>query len=120
MAPKISHSTHINCNPKTLRFRNQQIQILKSSMAQRINQIITKKQWTCQEAGVILGATRAHVSNLRHGKIHSFSLDRLMGYLVLLGNDVKIIMKPIAKGSNKMTHNGKMVPKGRVNLEAKK
>jgi predicted XRE-type DNA-binding protein len=39
------------------------------------------------------------VSALTRGRLAGFSLDRLVRFLVLLGSDVKIVVKPRASGA---------------------
>jgi predicted XRE-type DNA-binding protein len=50
-------------------------------------------------AAEILEVDQPKVSALKRGRLAGFSLDRLVRFLVLLGSDVKIVVKPRASGS---------------------
>ena len=78
-------------------FPNRDVTALKSSLAKTVTTIIQNNDWTCKKAAELIGSTRAHISNLKHGKIRSFSIDRLVAYLVLLEHNVELQVSPTAQ-----------------------
>lgn len=49
--------------------------------------------WSQWNAAVILGVHQSTISKLRAGKLHAFTLDRLIGFLLVLDRDVAIITR---------------------------
>jgi predicted XRE-type DNA-binding protein len=66
----------------------------KAELALKITKIIERRRLTQAEAATILVVDQPKVSGLTRGWLSGFSLDRLVRFLVLLGSDVQIVVKP--------------------------
>ena len=73
--------------------------LAKAELARKIDAIIGRRGLTQAEAAEILEVDQPKVSALKRGRLAGFSLDRLVRFLVLLGSDVKIVVKPRASGA---------------------
>lgn len=62
--------------------------LAKAEVARQITNIIKKKRLTQKKAAEILGIGQPKVSALLHGKLRSFSLERLFHFLNSLGTTV--------------------------------
>ena len=67
--------------------------LAKAQLAHRITTTIARRRLTQAEAAKLLNVDQPKISALKHGRLAGFSLDRLVRFLVLLGNDVEIIVK---------------------------
>ena len=67
--------------------------LAKAELAHKITNVIERRQLTQSEAASLLDVDQPKISALRRGKLSGFSLDRLVRFLVLLGNDVQIVVK---------------------------
>jgi predicted XRE-type DNA-binding protein len=65
----------------------------KAQLALRITEIIRGRHLTQAEAADVLGATQPIVSNLLNGRLHGFSLERLVRFLNALDRDVEIVVR---------------------------
>jgi len=65
----------------------------KAELAHRITKIIERRKLTQSEAAALLEVDQPKVSALARGRLSGFSLDRLVRFLVLLGSDVRIVVK---------------------------
>lgn len=70
----------------------------KAELAHKITRIIERRRLTQAEAAEMLDVDQPKISALRRGKLSGFSLDRLVRFLVLLGNDVQIVVKAQPRG----------------------
>ncbi len=73
--------------------------LAKAELARKIGAIIERRGLTQAVAAEILEVDQPKVSALTRGRLAGFSLDRLVRFLVLLGSDVKIVVKPRASGA---------------------
>ena len=73
--------------------------LAKAELARKIGAIIERRGLTQAVAAEILEVDQPKVSALKRGRLAGFSLDRLVRFLVLLGSDVKIVVKPRASGA---------------------
>ena len=64
----------------------------KAELAHKITRIIERRRLTQTEAAEVLDVDQPKISALRRGKLSGFSLDRLVRFIVLLGNDVQIVV----------------------------
>ena len=69
----------------------------KAQLASVIYDIIKGEKLTQKKAAAVLGITQPKVSALINGRLDDFSIDRLMRFLVKLGQDVKIAVSPKKK-----------------------
>lgn len=67
--------------------------LVKARLALKISEIIHKKHLNQIEAAKILGTTQPKVSAIMNGNLSGFSLDRLIYFLTVLGQDVQIVVK---------------------------
>ena len=68
--------------------------LIKAEMAQKIGGIIRKRRLTQVQAAAVLGVDQPKVSALLCGRLSRFSIEKLMQFLLLLGRDVAITIKP--------------------------
>ena len=73
----------------------------KADLAHRIVDIIEARKLTQVQAGKVLGVDQPKVSALKRGRLADFSIERLVGFLLLLGHDVQIIVTPKPHSSRK-------------------
>ena len=65
----------------------------QKQLTAKIIEEIQRRGLTQSQAGSILGIDQPKVSALKQGHLSSFSIERLMRFLVLLGRDVEITVK---------------------------
>jgi predicted XRE-type DNA-binding protein len=68
--------------------------LAKAELARKIGMLIAKRGLTQAAAAELLKVDQPKVSARVRGRLAGFSLDRLVRFLVLLGSDVEIIVKP--------------------------
>lgn len=68
--------------------------LAKAELARKIAAQIAKQGLTQAAAADVLEIDQPKVSALVRGRLAGFSLDRLVRFLVLLGSDVEIVVKP--------------------------
>jgi len=68
--------------------------LAKAELAAKIIAEIQRRRLTQSQAAVILGIDQPKVSALRQGKLSGFSIERLVRFLLSLGRDVEITVKP--------------------------
>ena len=73
----------------------------KVDLAHRIVDIIDERKLTQVQAGKVLGVDQPKVSALKRGRLTDFSVERLVGFLLLLGNDVRITVTPKPRSSRR-------------------
>lgn len=78
------HDSHDNAGPRAVRV----------ALAREIAQIALASGQNQREISELLGTTQPRVSALLAGKVEGFSLDRLVMYLNLLGDDIHIVVLP--------------------------
>lgn len=85
-----------------LNIPNAEEYLAKSDLARQINTIINHRGLKQIEAAELLGVDQPKISAISHGQLSGFSLERLIGYLNRLDQDVKIIVK--AKPHRRLDH----------------
>jgi len=73
--------------------------LAKAELARKITETVTRRNLSQAEAAALLQVDQPKVSALTRGRLAGFSLDRLVRFLVLLGNDVEIVVKARRKSS---------------------
>lgn len=68
--------------------------MLKAHLVMFITQVIERKELTQSQAAARIGLKQPDVSKLLRGRFEGFSLERLLLFVRLLGNDVEIKFKP--------------------------
>ena len=77
--------------------------LAKAELAVKVIQEIRRRRLTQSEAAALLGVDQPKISALKQGKLSGFSIERLLRFLLLLGQDVEITIhskprsRPVAK-----------------------
>jgi len=77
-----------------LGFPNPDEMLAKSELVRQINRIIERRGLTQVAAAKLLGVDQPKVSALKRGRLTEFSVERLMRFLVALGQEVGISVRP--------------------------
>jgi predicted XRE-type DNA-binding protein len=80
---------------------NPQAARAKANLADRIVDIIAGRKLTQVQAGKVLGVDQPKVSALMRGRLTDFSIERLLRFLLLLGQDVHIAVTARRPSSRK-------------------
>ena len=75
--------------------------LAKAELARKIAKLIAKRRLTQAAAAELLNVDQPKVSALVRGRLAGFSLDRLVRFLVLLGSDVEIAVKPRSRAMSR-------------------
>jgi len=78
---------------KDLGFPNPEEALLKADLVVLITRRVRSRGISQTEAGAVLGIPQSKVSDLLRGKLRGFSVERLLGFLLKLGNDVEISVR---------------------------
>lgn len=98
-----------------LGIENSEEALAKSELARQIAKLIKKKNLTQKQAAEILGIDQPKISALIHGRLRSFSLERLIRFLNELGQDVNIMISPaIAEAERGSTWIGESPSNSRI------
>nr|ADO19073.1 transcriptional regulator [Nostoc flagelliforme str. Sunitezuoqi] len=73
---------------------NPEERLIKAELARKISEIIANRQLNQVQAAELLGIDQPKISALTRGKLKDFSIDRLIRFINILGNDVEITIKP--------------------------
>jgi len=68
--------------------------LIRAELAHRIATIIEDRNLTQSEAATLMGINQPKVSALLRGHLDGFSFERLARYLVALGQDVEVMVRP--------------------------
>ena len=68
--------------------------LAKAELAIKIADILRRRRLTQVQAATVLGVDQPKVSALIRGRLAGFSIERLLRFLLLLGTDVSITIKP--------------------------
>lgn len=77
-----------------LGFAEPEEELARAELAHRVATIIEDRRLTQAEAAAIMGVNQPKVSALVRGHLEGFSLERLARYLIALGHDVEIVVRP--------------------------
>ena len=78
-------------------FANSERDQLKAHLTLQTYCIIKSRGLTQAEAGTILGIKQPHVSALMRNRSGNFSVERLMDFLITLGQYIEITVRPTRK-----------------------
>jgi predicted XRE-type DNA-binding protein len=67
--------------------------LAKAELAHKIAVLVQSRDLTQVQTAKLLGVDQPKVSSLIRGRLSGFSLDRLMRFLLLLGQDIKITVQ---------------------------
>ena len=68
--------------------------LLKAELVSRLDDIIRQRRTTQAEAARVLGLSRPDLSRLLRGSFQEYSLERLLRFLMALGCDIDIVIRP--------------------------
>lgn len=72
--------------------------LIKAGLVVRIDRVIRRRKLTQAAAAQLLGVDQPKVSAMLAGRFRGYSVERLMKFLVALGHDVEIVVKPRRRG----------------------
>ncbi len=70
--------------------------LLKAQLVGKIDALLKERGLKQIEAARLLGVKQPDVSKMLHGDFRQFSVERLLRFLVALGQDVEIVVRPHA------------------------
>jgi predicted XRE-type DNA-binding protein len=85
--------------------------ILKSSLLQALQETIKGRGGKQVEAAAQLGIDQAKVSKLLAGQMAGFSIERLVHFLSLLGQDVEVTVRKASRGRRRGTVRARIAKK---------
>jgi predicted XRE-type DNA-binding protein len=68
--------------------------LIKAGLVVKIERIIRQRGLTQTAAAELMGVDQPKVSAMLAGQFRGYSVERLMRFLVALGQDVEIVVKP--------------------------
>src|SRR5258705_12614026 len=68
--------------------------LIKAQLVTKIGGLMKARGLKQVAAAKLFGVTQPDVSNMLRGDFRQFSVERLMRFLVILGQDVEIVVKP--------------------------
>jgi predicted XRE-type DNA-binding protein len=80
-------------------FTNADEMLVKSDLVRHINHVIEQRGLTQVEAAEVLGVNQPKISALKRGRLTDFSIERLMRFLVSLGQGVEITVHPAPRAT---------------------
>jgi predicted XRE-type DNA-binding protein len=72
--------------------------LIKAGLVVKIGRIIRQRDLTQAAAAHLMGIDQPKVSAMLAGQFRGYSVERLMRFLVALGHDVEIVVKPRRRG----------------------
>jgi predicted XRE-type DNA-binding protein len=79
---------------KDLGFPNAEEHLVKAQLVFKIDSIMKERRLKQVEAANLFGIRQPDVSKMLRGDFRQFSVERLLRFLVALGQDVEIVVKP--------------------------
>ena len=73
--------------------------LIKAGLVVRIDQTIRQRKLTQAAAAKLMGIDQPKISAMLAGRFRGYSVERLMRFLVALGHDVEIVVKPRKHGT---------------------
>jgi predicted XRE-type DNA-binding protein len=68
--------------------------LVKAGLVAKIDRVIEQRELTQASAAQLMGIDQPKVSAMLSGQFRGYSVERLMRFLVALGHDVEIVVKP--------------------------
>jgi predicted XRE-type DNA-binding protein len=72
---------------------------IKTRLALAVNELLKARKLKQRETAELLGIPQPKVSALKNYRLDQFSVERLMGFLTLLDQDVEILIRPRSAAS---------------------
>jgi predicted XRE-type DNA-binding protein len=82
-----------------LGFPNAEEHLIKAQLVYKIDMLMKERGLKQVNAAGLFGVKQPDVSKMLRGDFRQFSVERLMRFLVALGQDVEIVVKPHRKGA---------------------
>lgn len=73
--------------------------LVKANLVLKIGRIVEERSLTQTAAARAMGIDQPKVSAMLAGQFRGYSVERLMRFLVALGQDVEIVVKPSKRGT---------------------
>jgi predicted XRE-type DNA-binding protein len=73
--------------------------LIKAGLVVKIDRILRQRELTQSAAAQLMGIDQPKVSAMLAGQFRGYSVERLMRFLVALGHDVEIVVKPRKRGA---------------------
>lgn len=71
--------------------------LAKAELARAISQVIKERGLTQRDAAALMGIDQPKVSHVLRGRLADFSTERLLSFLIGLGRDIEIVVRPAPK-----------------------
>jgi predicted XRE-type DNA-binding protein len=79
--------------------RNPEQHLIKAQLMLKIDRLMKQRGMKQSEAAKLFGVKQPDISKMLNGDFRQFSVERLMRFLVALGQDVEIVVKPHRRSS---------------------
>ena len=76
-----------------------ELALAKAKLCIKIYEIIQARRWTQRHAAAAMGIDQPKVSEIIHGRVRRYTIDRLMGYLEKLGYGVEFSYFDLGRNS---------------------
>jgi predicted XRE-type DNA-binding protein len=73
--------------------------LIKAGLVVRIGRTIRRRKLTEAAAAQLMGIDQPKISAMLAGRFRGYSVERLMRFLVVLGHDVEIVVRPRKRGT---------------------
>ena len=73
--------------------------LIKAGLVVRIDRTIRQRKLTQAAAAQLMGIDQPKISAMLAGRFRGYSVERLMRFLVALGHDIEIVVKPRTRGT---------------------
>ncbi len=73
---------------------NAEEHLIKAHLVYKIDTLIKQRRLKQVEAAALFGVTQLDISKMLRGDFRQFSVERLLRFLVALGQDVEIVVRP--------------------------
>ena len=84
-----------------LDFLNPEEHLAKARIASRIYDVIIERKISQKQAAKLLEIDQSRISDLLRGRFDRFSTDKLLNFLLALGQNVEIVISPSRKRNGK-------------------
>lgn len=84
--------------------------LAKAELARTIRGLIERRNLTQTDAARLTGTTQPKVSDLFHGRLDGFSMERLYRFLNALDQDVQIVVRPKPRSRDRATIRAEVKP----------
>jgi predicted XRE-type DNA-binding protein len=92
--PKIEHQVGSGNIFVDIGLPNAEEHLIKAQLVYKIDTLVKARGLKQKDAAVLFGIRQPDVSKMLSGDFRQFSVERLMRFLVSLGQDVEIVVKP--------------------------